>query len=535
MIRKIFQTTSLTITGAALILGAASFLSRLIGMLRDRIFAHMFGAGNILDAYYAAFRIPDLIYNLLIVGALSAGFIPVFTKLWTKDKDEAWRVTNAIINILGVGLIIICTILFFATPYLMPYLVPGFDGEKLSTTVLLTRIMFISPILLGLSSAVSGVLQSLKAFMIYAITPVLYNVGIIIGAIAFYPSFGIAGLGYGVLLGSALHLTVQIPTLYHYGFRYRLLFAWRDPNVRQIGRLMIPRTMGLAANQLNLVAITIIASTLGAGSIAIFNLANNLQYFAIGTIGVSFAIAAFPILSQFVAEEKQELMVQHLSSTIRQIIFLIIPVTILFLLLRAQIVRVVLGTGEFDWNATKITANTLAYFSFSLFAQCLTPLLSRAFYALHDTWTPFVISVITALINIILSLVLKENHGILGLALAFSIAMIIQLIMLWLTLRAKIVTLGEYQILRTLFKVSIAAIIMGVAIQSLKTPIAAIVNMEKFWGIAAQGFIAGGVGLFLYGAVCYALKLEEMLQLQQTIRRRWFKLWQVQGEIQEEI
>lgn len=534
MIKRLFSS-SYTITGAALLLGAASFLSRGIGMVRDRVFVHLFGAGDILDAYYAAFRIPDLIYNLLIVGALSAGFIPVFTKVWLQDRDRAWRITNSVINILGICLIVVCGICFLVTPYLMEFVVPGFPDEKREMVILLTRIMFISPILLGISSAISGVLQSLRSFFVYALTPVLYNIGIILGALLFYPFFGIAGLAYGVILGAALHLAIQIPTLYRQGFRYKPFVEWNNPEVRKIGTLMIPRTLGLAASQLNLVAITVIASTLGTGGVAIFTLANNLQYFPIGIIGVSFAIAAFPTLSQFVAEDKQELMIQHVSSTIRQILFFIIPITILFLLLRAQIVRVVLGTGAFDWAATITTANALAFFSFSLFAQCLIPLLARAFYALHDTWTPFIISVICALLNIIFSLVFKDSLGIIGLALAFSISTVIQLVLLWITLRVKLVTLGEYQIIQTLFKISLAAIVMALTIQILKAPIAGIVNMERFWGIFAQGFISGGSGLLLYGAICYALRLEEMLQLQQTIKRRWFKLWQVQGEIREEI
>lgn len=533
MIKRIFSSQSKTITGAAVILAAASFISRLIGIIRDRIFAHQFGAGDALDIYYSAFRIPDLVYNLIIVGALSAGFIPVFMKLLTKDKDEAWKTTNSIINILGLILIIICGILFIFTPQIMKFIVPGFDPEKLKLTITLTRIMYLSPILLGISGIISSVLQSFKNFLVYAFTPIMYNLGIIIGAIFFTPIWGINGLAYGVILGALLHLIIQIPSLIHHGFRYKTLFLWKNKYVREIGKLMIPRTLGLATSQINLIVITILASTLTAGSIAVFNLANNLQYFPIGIIGISFAIAAFPTLAKLTAEDKKQDFINSLSGTIRQILFFIIPLTIIFLLLRAQIVRVVLGSGQFDWNDTILTANTLAFFSLSLFAQCLIPLLARAFYALHDTWTPFFISLGSAVLNIGLSIYFKNLYGVEGLALAFSISMIIQLALLWLILRKRLGTLNESKAVSSLYKISVAAIIMTVLIQFLKDPVSQFVNMEKFWGILIQGAFSGTIGLLAYGGICWLLRLEEMQHFSQSLKRRWLKLWNIQGEIGE--
>ena len=533
MIQKLLGSKIHSITGAALVLGAASFVSRVIGLARDRIFAHQFGAGDVLDAYYAAFRIPDLVYNLLIVGALSAGFIPVFIRVMTKDKEKAWKLTSSIINILGIALVIVCGVLWIFTPQLMAFVVPGFDAAKMETTVQLTRIMFLSPILLGLSSVVSGVLQSLKSFCIYALTPIFYNVGIIIGAIVFVPMVGISGLAYGVILGAFLHLAIQIPTLLSHGFQYSPIANLKDPEVREIGRLMIPRTLGLAASQLNLLVITILASTLAAGSLAVFNFANNLQYFPIGIIGYSFAIAAFPTLSTFVAQKKMKEMKSHLSRTIRQILFFIIPITVIFLLLRSQIVRVVLGTGQFDWAATITTGNALAFFALSLFAQCLIPLLARAFFALHDTWTPFVVAFIAALINIIFSLLLKDSFGVVGLAFAFSISMVAQMGMLWITLRAKIGSLGEYDILMTLYKMMVAAITMGLVVQGLKKPVEMLVDMDRFWGIFTQGAVAGTVGLLVYAGITHVLRVDEMAELRVSLQKRWLKLTNIGAEVNE--
>ncbi|MBU2542504.1 murein biosynthesis integral membrane protein MurJ [Patescibacteria group bacterium] len=553
MIKKILSSQSNSITGAAVVLGLASFVSRLIGIVRDRLFAHHFGAGDVLDAYYAAFRIPDLVYNLIIVGALSAGFIPIFLKILNPDshrgegsfeedkngktsteetrKKLAWQVTNSVINILGIILILTCGLLFIFTPQLMKFVVPGFEADKMQMTITLTRIMFLSPILLGISGIASSVLQSFKNFLIYSLTPIMYNLGIIIGVIFFVPIWGINGLAYGVILGALLHLAIQIPSLYHHGFKYQALFLWKNKHVREIGKLMIPRTLGMAVSQINLLVITILASTLTAGSIAIFNLANNLQYFPIGLIGISFAIATFPTLAKFVAENNRQEMISQLSSTIRQILFFIIPITILFLLLRAQIVRVVLGSGEFDWSDTILTANTLAFFSFSLFAQCLIPLLARAFYALCDTWTPFFVGIVSTIVNVIAALYFRQILGISGLALGFSIAMIVQMSLLWLLLRKQLGTLYESKILISLYKISTASVVMAILIQALKIPLANLVNMTKFWGILTQGFVAGIVGLLVYLFICWFLKLEEMEHFLGSLKRRWLKLTNVQGEI----
>ncbi len=531
MIRRILSRQSHTITGAAIIIGAASFVSRIIGMVRDRLFAHHFGVGDVMDAYYAAFKIPDLVYNLLIVGALSAGFIPIFVKLMTKDQTEAWRVTNAVINILGILLIVICSILILFTPQLMHLLVPGFEGEKFQLAVNLTRVMFISPILLGISSVVSGVLQSFKAFLIYSLTPIMYNIGIIIGVVAFVPLFGIIGLAYGVVLGALFHLLIQIPSFIHHGFRYQGLLLWKNKHVRKIGALMIPRTLGMATRQINFLAITIIASTLASGSIAIFSFADNLQSVPSGIIGISFGIAIFPTLAKLAAKNNIKEMRNRISETTQQILFLIIPLTLIFLLLRAQIVRVVLGTGAFDWNATIMTANALAFFAISLFAQSLIPLLARSFFALQDTWTPFIIGLISAGLNIAGALYAAPIYGIIGLVAAYSLSMIIQMALLWIFLHHKLGNLYEKNIIVTLLKISIAAFFMALMTQLLKYPLAAMVNMQKFWGILIQGGISGTIGLLVYGAICNELKLKEMKHFQESLKKRWLKLRNIQGEV----
>jgi len=280
--------------------------------------------------------------------------------------------------------------------------------------------------------------------------------------------------------------------------------------------------------------ITILASTIGAGSIAVFNFANNIQHFPIGIIGISFAIAAFPTLSQFFAEDKKTQVIEHLTQAIRQIIFFIIPMSVIFLLLRAQIVRVILGSGQFTWTDTILTSNTLAFFTLSLLAQALIPLLIRVFFAMNDTWTPFLIGLISALINIILGVYLKNILGVSGLALAFSLSMTVQLILLWIVLRGKLGTLKEGQMLQSINKIAAAALFMATFIQLIKIPLASVVNMTKLWGIFTQGLIAGILGLLIYGVICRMMNLEEMMQFQSSLQKRFLKLKNIQrGEITE--
>lgn len=532
MIKRLFSSQQ-SIAGAAIILGAASFLSRIIGIIRNRIFAHQFGAGEVLDAYYAAFRIPDMVYNLLIVGALSAGFIPVFLELKEKSRKEAWLVTNSVLNILAIGSMLTCAILFVFTPQLVDIIVPGFDAENKALTIMLTRIMFLSPILLGVSSLVSGVLQSFKSFFIYSLTPIMYNIGIIIGAVFFVPALGPKGLAYGVVLGACFHLLIQLPMLFKLGFRYRPVLGLGNASVKKIWGMMIPRTLSLATFQINLFVITILASTIGVGSIAVFNFANDLQYFPIGIIGISFAVAAFPTLSELAAKDRRTGMVDELVRTARQILFFILPFTAILLVLRAQIVRTVLGSGAFDWNDTILTADTLAFFSLSLFAQALIPLLARGFYALQDTWTPFLIGLSGALINILGAIYLKEIYGVRGLAFAFSIAAVFQVALFWISLRQKVGSLKEQTMILFLGKISFATAIMAVAMQLLKQPLSEIVDMTRLWGIFSQGAIAGIAGIFIYILLTWLLQVEEVSIIKKSFNKRWMKLTSIEATVNE--
>ncbi len=524
MLKRLFNTQSNTITSAAVIIGAASLASRLLGVLRDRILAGQFGAGETLDMYYAAFRIPDFIFNILVLGALSAGFIPVFIDyLENNKKEEAWLLVNNLINIGLVFLLALCGLLIIFTPILISWLTPGFDVYQLSVTSHLTRIMFLSPILLGLSGIFSGVLQSLKKFFIYSLAPIMYNLGIIFGALFLAPKLGVSGLAWGVVLGAFIHMLIQWPPVRQSGLAYRWFFDLKDKGMRKIFKMMVPRTLALIISQINLIVITVIASTFIAGSIAVFNFANNLQSFPLGIFGVSYAIAAFPALASFAAQKNKQGLVETFSAAFRQIMFFVIPASVLLIVLRAQIVRVILGSGLFNWQDTIMTADTLALFSISLFAQAVLPLLVRVFFAYHDSRTPFYIGLISAGANIILSLLLGKKMGVAGLGLAFSISSILNMVLLWLVLRLKLGSLSEKQIFISVGKILIAGLMMGLFIQSFKYIIEPAVRMNTFLGILLQGLIAGLVGLAVYFTVGLILRSPEMLVFKEICQKHLFR------------
>lgn len=526
-----------SITAAAFIIAVSGFASRFLGLLRDRILASQFGAGDTLDAYYAAFRIPDLLYNLLILGALSAAFIPIFTGLISNKKEgEGWELVSGMLNIIVFVLIVLAAILAIFAPFIVHFITPGFSGEKMELTVTLTRIMFLSPIFLGISAIFGGVLVSLKKFLVYSIAPIMYNLGIIIGALFFVNFMGTKGLALGVILGALLHMLIQYPAVKFSGFKFKpILFeAFKNKNIRKIIKLMIPRTMGIAVNQINLLVITIFASTLASGSLAVFNFANNIQSFPLGLFGVSFAVAVFPTLSATYAKGLNDEFVKNFSEIFRKILFFIIPLSVFILLLRAQLVRVILGAGQFNWEDTVMTLETLGFLTVSLFAQCLIPLLARAFYAIHDTKTPFYIALASEAINIILVIILIKNYAVSGLAIAFSAASILNMALLFSILRKKMGGLDEKNILNSTSKILLSAVVAGIVIQIFKYLINSITNIDTFLGIFSQLMISGGLGIVTFLFMSWILKSEEFFYFKNSILKRFYGAKGTINEITEE-
>ena len=494
-----------TVAGAAFVLAVFGIASRVLGLLRDRILASRFGAGDTLDAYYAAFRIPDLLYNLLVLGALSAAFIPVFTEVMeTKTRQRAWKLGSSVLLFLVAVMIVLSIFGIVFLPWLVPLITPGFDETKQHLVESFIRIMFLSPIFLGASAVLGGMLVSRRCFWAYSVAPIFYNVGIIFGATIGVRLWGVMGLAWGVAIGACLHFLVQLFAARHIGFvfvleRFRL---WKDEYVRRIIALMIPRTLTVAANQINLFVITIYASTLASGSLAVFNFANNLQSVPLALFGISFATAAFPRLSEFSAKKDRAGFSRTFYRTLKRILLFVVPVTALLLVLRAQIVRVTLGTGAFDWEDTVLTFDVLGILAASLFAQSVLPLLARSFYSLQDTKTPFYIALFSEGLNAILAFVLVREWGVFGLATSFSVAAIVQMGLMGWFLRKNIGRSGKENLFLFLVKVTVASLLATIVAQAMKGFLGTVTNLSTFWEVLAQLLFSGiaGATVFLLSA-----------------------------------
>ncbi len=314
-------------------------------------------------------------------------------------------------------------------------------------------------------------------------------------------------------------MAVQIPLVFQLGFRYKFKIIWHDLNTIKIGRMMIPRTLSLAISQVNLVIVTALASNLAGGSLAVFNFANNLQSFPIGIFGISFAVAAFPSLAA-AAFDKEKLTV-NFSQSFRQILFFIVPATVLMIALRAQIIRVVLGAGKFDWQDTILTMNTLGIFAISLFAQATIPLLVRVYYARHNSRTPFYIGLFTVAVNTSLALYLAPRYGVTGLAFAYSIDNIFNFLLLWFWLSIKIGDLDIKHIIISVLKFSVSALAAGGAAQIVKALIWPFIDMTKFSGVFSQLLVSGITGILIYALFCYLLKSEEFLDFLAALGKKW--------------
>jgi len=390
---------------------------------------------------------------------------------------------------------------------------------------------------LGISGIFGGILTSFRRFLVYAVAPVFYNLGIIIGVIFLTKILGPIGLAWGVVMGAFFHMLIQYPAAKKLGFHHSWMFfrAWQDKQVRKVFRLMLPRTLGIAVNQINLLVITIFASTLAPGSLAIFTFAQNLQGVPLGLFGASFAIAVFPLLSALAAKEKKAEFIKTFSVTLRQISFFVIPLSAFIFVLRAQIVRVVLGSGKFDWEDTVLTFECLGIFAFSLFAQSAIPLLTRTFFSFHDTKTPFYIALVSEAINISLVIILIEKMAVAGLALAFSVGSTIQALILFFVLRKKYAIRDDRNIFRSLAKIITASFLAALTIQIFKNLTDNLVNIDTFVGIFIQLAVSLTAGLATFTLICYLLKLEEFFNFKDSLTRRIFKDRQVIAEDTKDV
>lgn len=530
---------------AAGIVAASGLASRALGLLRDRIFADQFGAGAVLDAYFIAYRIPDLLYNLLVLGALAAAFLPVISRYLANGPAghrEALQVTNALLTVSVVSLGALACVLALGARGVVPLLAPRLDPDLRELVVLFTRIMLLQPILLAASHVVGGFLLAHQRFWSYALAPVLYNLGIIVGALFFVPGFGISGLAWGVVFGAGLHLAAQLPAALRVGFRFRPEWTWKHEGLRDLGRLFLPRLIALLAGQVNALTVTILGSGLVTGSIATYLFAENLQAVPLGLVGVPMAVAAFPFLSAAAARADAVAFSNTLVRSLRIILFFTLPASVFLLLLRAQVVRVILGTGRFDWEDTVGTFNLLGILALSVVAQSCIPLLARAFFSLHDTRAPMRVSLLAIATNIGAALLLTPRFGIEGLAWSVSGSALLHFLLLLAVLHARLGELQDRVLFRSVLRAATATLAAGLVIQGpaviisrlgwsvpkmagadlwlygLKGLVASAVNMQTLVGVATQLLISLLGGTLVFLAVARLLGAPELKQLRAAVR-----------------
>lgn len=527
---------------AAIILAVSSLVSGLLGLFRDRLLAGSFGAGNELDIYYTAFRIPDFISTILIIGSISAAVIPLFSEYLAKSEKDAWKFFGNLLNSFLLFIAIISAVVVIFVPQILHLIAPGFSGDKLEKTIELTRIMFLSPIILGISNMISSVLRIFKRFIISSLSPIMYNIGIIIGVLLFVPFWGLEGLAWGVVLGAFLHFIIQIPILFNLGFRVEKAMDLSHPGVVRTIKLTLPRTFGLAANQINLIVITAIGSTLSVGSIAIFNLANNLQNLPIAFIANSLSTAAFPFLALYHSQKNRGKFIEEFLAVFRQTLFYLIPASLLIFILRAQIIRILYGTGRFSWSDTQITAACLGLFSIGIFAYGLSILISKVFYALHNTKIPAFVSFSSIAINIVLSFFFLQilnfdnffsdfilnlldikgigGNGVIALSLALSISGIIQLILLLCFLCKKVGDIKIKEISYFFIKVIFAGTVLAIVSLLVRDIFSGFVDMQRFWGIFWQTTVSSMAGILAYSMIAIILKLSEINLIKELLLKK---------------
>ncbi len=547
-ILKIVHKEFSNIHNAAFLLGISALLSQLLGLVRDRSFASVVGPSQSLDIYYASFRIPDLMFNSVSTLVSVTVLLPFLVKvLQEKGNDGVRNFLSQMFTVFIYGMIILSGILFLLMPYLVGYVVPGFTIEMQHTLVNVSRLMLLSPILLGLSNLFGSITQMQHKFFVYALSPIFYNLGIIIGIYFLWPVCGIYGLAIGVLLGAFLHMAINLPVLARSKNTPTLVASskieWK--NVGNVFLLSLPRTLALSLNSFALLVLTALASKLDTGSISLFNLSFNLQSVPIAIIGLSYGVAAFPVLSKAFSEGNMELYKNTIISTAKQILFFSLPVISLFVILRAHIVRVILGTGSFNWDHTRLTAASLALFTIAIIGQCFIILFVRAYYAAGKTRRPLVVNLIFTGSEIMFAylfihlfktvpvfahtveslLRVQGVHGtvLLMLSLGYAVGTLLNGIALWLLFRNDFMK-GEPSVLFKPFIKNLgASIIMSFVMYKLLQILSPHLEQTTGMGIFIQGFIAGIGGLIVWGMIHSLFKTEEFLSVTRSISKKFWK------------
>ncbi|KKT80594.1 MAG: Integral membrane protein MviN [Parcubacteria group bacterium GW2011_GWF2_44_8b] len=547
MVRKIFgflYKETDTLNQAALLLGLFAFLSQVLAFLRDRLLAHIFGASTELDIYYAAFRIPDFLFVTVASVVSLSVLIPFIIEKETNGLEALRDFVSSIFSFFSVLIIVVSTVAFFLMPTISSILFKGFSPSALAEVVFISRILLLSPILLGFSNLFGSLTQAYNRFTIYALAPLLYNAGIIVGIIFLATRLGIMGVAVGVVIGASLHVLVQVPFVLKAGLFPRFSPKFNLALIVGVMKVSLPRTLTLSMSSIAMIFLVSLASLMASGSISVLLFSFNLQSVPLSIIGISYSLAAFPTLSRRFRENNLEAFRQQMAVTARFIIFWSLPTTTLFIVLRAQIVRVILGSGLFDWDDTRLTAASLALFVLSSMFQCLVLLFMRGFYSAGFTRKPFFINLVSTTIMVVgtwglvkifylsegfryfMSALLKvedlSSSAVLMLPLGFSIATIINGLIYWAAFEREFRGFSR-GVVRTFFDGLGTAVIMGATAYIGLSLFAPLLDTTSLVGIFLQGFGAGLVAILAGIVILFLLKSRELSIIWGVVHGKFWK------------
>ena len=514
-IRLLSQKKQNSILSASLVLAIAFSVSSILGLLRNRfLYAEFFSCCvSDLDVYNAAFRIPDLIFKLLVTGVLSASFIPVFSSYLHKNKKTADEIASTVINILLIAFTIISIIAFIFIKPISGLIAAGFSPDQISLMASLTRILLFAQIFFLLSNFASAILQVNQIFIVPAITPIVYNIFIIISIFTLAPMFGIYGVTIGAVVGAFFHLAIQVPVVRRQGFVYYPIIKTKLSGVREIFRLMVPRIFSLGLGEIESTITLFFASTLVSGSISLFNLALQFMYLPSRIFGTTVGQASLPILSKNIARNDLNTFRNTVSKIINQSLFIALPVSALILVERVSIVRILYGSQEFPWSATILTSRILAFLIPGIVCQAIIQILVRSFYALHNTKIPFFVSAVSLTINIVASFYFVNftHFGVIGLAVSASIGNLVQLFGLLIMFIKIVDGFNWANTFSKFYKMLISSILMGlVSWLSIKFLDLFILDTTHFIPVLTLMVISSIMGLFTYVFAVNFLKIDEI-------------------------
>ena len=533
---------------AALLLGGFAFLSQILGLIRDRMLAYIVGAGPMLDIYYAAFRIPDFLYLSIASLASVTVLMPFLMDKINNDNNTIYKAKTFMNNVFSayiIFMVVVSILIAIFMPYIVSYIAPGFNDYQISLLITTSRIMLLSPILIGLSNLIGTITQLFRNFLIFSLSPVFYNIGILLGVIFLYPKFGILGLSIGVIVGAALHFLIQVPVVLKHNLFPRFTFDIKWHEIFDIVKLSAPRTLALSCNSLAFIFLIAMASTLKEGSISLFTFAFNLQSVPVGIIGISYSVAAFPILVKSFSMKDMDNFIGQIIFAAKQIIFWSLPIITLLIVLRAQIVRVVLGSNTFSWFDTRLTAASIALFVISLASQGLVLLFIRGYYAAGNTKKPLFINVLSAIMVVVFAQILiyvfrnyphilsqleiilrvKDVPGtiMLALPLAYAMGSLLNFFLIWIMFKRDFLYNNKINLSKTFIESLVSAVVMGFITYIFLGLFNHVFNINRGWGIFFQGFLSGIIGIASGVLVLMILKNKEFFDIIHALKNKFWK------------